>query len=61
MRTKYRDSSQAPPTSEHDKVRQYLRERLSKLTTHIKQKSVDGNRLIKADREEDSSGPVTYF
>jgi hypothetical protein len=52
---------QGPPASEPDQVCQYLRGRLNKLTAHVKQKSVDGNRLIKADREEDSSGCVAYL
>jgi ribosomal protein S15P/S13E len=60
MMTKNKDKSQGPPASDPDQVRRYLRERLNKLTSHIKQKSVDHNRLIKADREEDYSGIIAY-
>ena len=61
MKAKCRDNPQGPPASDPDQVRQYLRDRLSKLTAHIKRKSVDRDRLIKADREEDSPGLIAYF
>ncbi len=56
-----KDGGQQPsPTSQPDQVRQHVRGLLQKLTAHVKKKSVDGSRPIKAEREEQRSGGVAY-
>ena len=56
-----KDGGQPPsPPSQPGKVRQHVRELLQKLTAHVKQKSVDGSRSIKANREKQRSGRVAY-
>ncbi len=56
-----KDGGQPPsPPSQPGKVRQHVRELLQKLTAHVKQKSVDGSRPIKADRKEQRFGSIAY-
>jgi hypothetical protein len=56
-----KDGGQQPsPTSQPSKVREHVRGVLRKLTAHVKQKSVDGSRSIKANREKQRSGSVAY-
>jgi hypothetical protein len=54
-----RDQGQhSPATAEPREVEQHVRQLLQKLTAHVKQKSVDGARPIKADREKNRSGLI---
>jgi hypothetical protein len=56
-----RDQGQhSPATAEPRQVEQHVRGLLQKLTAHVKQKSVDGARPIKADRKEYSPGLIAY-
>jgi Arc/MetJ-type ribon-helix-helix transcriptional regulator len=51
---------QPSPTSQSNAVRAHVRAVLQKLTAHVKQKSVDGSRSIKANREQQRPGRVAY-
>jgi hypothetical protein len=56
-----KDGGQQPsPPSQPGKVRQHVRELLRKLTAHVKQKSVDGSRSVKANREQQHAGGIAY-
>ena len=50
--------AQSPSTAEPSQVEQHVRGLLQKLKAHVKQKSVDGARPIKADREKNRSGLI---
>ncbi len=52
--------AQSPSTEEPSQVGQHVRGLLQKLTAHVKQKSVDGSRSIKANREQQRPGRVAY-
>jgi hypothetical protein len=60
MAAKKDQGAQSPSTAEPSQVGQHVRGLLQKLKAHVKQKSVDGSRPIKADRKEQRFGSVAY-
>jgi hypothetical protein len=60
MAAKKGGGQEPSPASQPSPVREHVRGVLQKLTAHVKQKSVDRSRSIKADREQQRSGGVAY-